>query len=163
MSSRTLVHALTSFALTLALVSGGTIAATSDAEAAARLKQRPHGQLAVPVKPGTFRVSQRFHHGHRALDFAARKGTPVRSVAYGRVVKVRKWRTSYGKHVVVRHPGGRTLSAHMSGIRVRKGQRVRPGQVLGRVGSTGNSTGPHLHFVLKKRGRTVNPAGYIWR
>lgn len=162
MNSRTILHGLASFALTLTLVGGGTIATTSDAEALARLKQRPTGQLAVPVKPGTFRVSQGFHGGHGGIDLAAPKGTPVRAVAHGRVVKVRKWRHSYGKHVVVRHPGGRTLSAHLNGIRVRKGQRVSPGQVLGRVGSTGNSTGHHLHFVLKKRGRTVNPAGYIW-
>lgn len=163
MSSRTLSHVLTSFALTVALVGGGTIATTTDAEAAARLKLRPQGQLVVPVKPGAFRVSQPFHGGHAGIDLAAPTGTPVRSVAHGRVLKVRKWRHSYGKHVVIKHPGGRSLSAHLSGIRVRKGQRVRPGQMIGRVGSTGNSTGPHLHFVLKKRGRTVNPAGYIWR
>ena len=128
----------------------------------APLARRPHGQLTVPVKPGAFRVSQPFHRWHGGIDLAAPTGTPVLAVAPGRVTKVRTWLHSYGHHVVIRHAGGRSLAAHLSSIRVRKGQRVRPGQVIGRVGSTGNSTGPHLHFVLTKRGRTVDPAGYIW-
>jgi murein DD-endopeptidase MepM/ murein hydrolase activator NlpD len=163
MNSRTILHALTTLLVTVALVGAGQLTTAPPADAAALLKQRAHGQLNAPVKPGTFRVSQRFHGGHDGIDLAAPTGTPVRAVARGRVVKVRKWRHSYGKHVVLKHRGGRSLSAHLSGIQVRKGQRIDRGQVIGRVGSTGNSTGPHLHFVLKSRGRTVDPARFFWR
>lgn len=77
-------------------------------------------------------------------------GNKVRAWRGGRVVDVTKLRSSYGKHVEVRHPGGReTLYAHLSRIRVHRGQRVRCGKTLGRVGSTGNSTGPHLHFEIQ--------------
>lgn len=162
MSFRLITNVLSTFVLALALVGGGLVVSTPQADAVALLKQRAHGQVKPPIKPGKFRISQAYHRGHGGVDFAARRGTPIRSVDSGRVVRVRKWRTSYGKHVVIKHRGGKTLSAHMSGIRVRQGQRVRRGQVIGRVGSTGNSTGPHLHFVLRKRGRAVNPAPYIW-
>lgn len=162
MLHRTLIHALTTFALALLLVGGTTVINPPQAQAAALLKQRAHGQLKTPIKAGKFRISQGYHGRHDGIDFAANSGTAIRSVAQGRVVKVRKWRTSYGKHVVIKHAGGRTLSAHMRSIRVRKGQKVRRGQVIGRVGSTGNSSGPHLHFVLSKRGRSVNPTPWIW-
>lgn len=74
-------------------------------------------------------------------------GNPVRSVGSGRVKKVKRWNYSYGHHVVI----GDKLYAHLSRITVRKGQRVRHGQMIGRVGSTGNSSGPHLHFETGRR------------
>jgi murein DD-endopeptidase MepM/ murein hydrolase activator NlpD len=162
MSHRTFTHALITFAIALLLVGGATTLTAPRADAVALLKQRAHGQLNAPIKLGKFRISQPYHGGHDGLDFAAASGTPVRSVAHGRVVKVRKWRTSYGKHVVIRHRGGKTLSAHLRSVRVHRGQKVRRGQVIGRVGSTGNSSGPHLHFVLRKHGRSVNPKPWIW-
>lgn len=132
----------------------------------ALLKQRPHGQLRLPVRPRKVHNVQRFTgrwpHGHNGVDLSAPRGTLIRSVAWGRVVEVRKWRRSYGKHVIIQHPGGRTVSAHMRGIRVREGQRVHRGQVIGSVGSTGNSTGAHLHLVLKMRGNAVNPGPFLW-
>jgi murein DD-endopeptidase MepM/ murein hydrolase activator NlpD len=78
-------------------------------------------------------------------------GNAVSAWKDGKVVSVKKLRDSYGKHIRVRHPdGSETLYAHLSRIGVRRGQRVRGGQVIGKVGSTGNSTGPHLHFEIKK-------------
>jgi murein DD-endopeptidase MepM/ murein hydrolase activator NlpD len=74
-------------------------------------------------------------------------GNPVRSVGTGRVTAVHRWNYSYGYHVVV----GDKLYAHLSRIKVNKGQRVRHGQLIGRVGSTGNSSGPHLHFESGRR------------
>jgi murein DD-endopeptidase MepM/ murein hydrolase activator NlpD len=74
-------------------------------------------------------------------------GNPVRSVGAGRVKEVHHWNYSYGHHVVI----GDKLYAHLSRIRVHKGQQVRPGQLIGRVGSTGNSSGPHLHFETGRR------------
>lgn len=79
------------------------------------------------------------------------KGNPVTAWKDGKVVSVKKMKTSYGKHIRVRHPdGSETLYAHLSRLGVRKGQRVTGGQIIGKVGSTGNSTGPHLHFEIKK-------------
>lgn len=78
-------------------------------------------------------------------------GNPVTAWKPGKVISVKKMKTSYGKHIRVRHPdGSETLYAHLSRIGVRPGQRVGGGQVIGKVGNTGNSTGPHLHFEIKK-------------
>ena len=163
MISRSITHTLTALTLALFVACASLPVTAGQASAVALLKQRANGQLNAPVKPGHFRISQSFHGGHGGIDFAAATGTPVRAVAAGRVVKVRKWRYSYGKHVVIKHRGGRTLSAHLSAIRIHQGQRLSRGQIIGHVGSTGKSTGPHLHFELKKRGRHVNPAPYIWK
>lgn len=77
-------------------------------------------------------------------------GNPVRSRWSGRVVRVRKLNYSYGWHIIVRHWNGRsTLYAHLSKILVKPGQRVQIGQLIGRVGNTGNSSGPHLHFEIR--------------
>ena len=160
MTSRTLLHVLTTLFIASALAVAGLFVALP-AEAAAPPQQGANAKMA-PVKPGKFRITQRFHAGHNGIDLAAPAGTPIRANANGRVIKVRKWAYSYGKHVVIQHRGRQTLSAHMSRIHVREGQRVRGGQMIGRVGSTGNSTGPHLHFVVEKGGRAVNPAPYIW-
>lgn len=72
-------------------------------------------------------------------------GNPVRSMGSGRVHAVKRWNYSYGHHVRI----GNKVYAHLSRIYVRKGQRVRYGQLIGRVGSTGNSSGPHLHFEIR--------------
>lgn len=77
-------------------------------------------------------------------------GRPVPSFKNGVVETVNRWNYSYGNHIIVRHPdGSRTLYAHLSGINVKPGQRVGGGQIIGRVGSTGKSTGPHLHFEIR--------------
>lgn len=100
------------------------------------------------------------HHG---TDFGARRGTPLLAVNDGRV-SYAGWMRGYGKVVKIRHAGGyESLYAHQSRIRVKRGQRVRKGQVIGYVGSTGRSTGPHLHFGLMKNGRWVNPMKVLKR
>ncbi len=96
----------------------------------------------------------RMHHG---VDIGAPWGTPVR-VASGGTVVFAGWFGGYGKLVVVDHGDGlATLYGHLSSIQVRPGQRVAPGTVVGRVGSTGYSTGPHLHFEIRVHGRPVDP------
>jgi murein DD-endopeptidase MepM/ murein hydrolase activator NlpD len=94
------------------------------------------------------------HHG---TDFGAKRGTPLLAVNAGKVSYSGRM-GGYGKVVKIRHGGGyESLYAHQSRIRVRRGQTVKRGQVIGYVGSTGRSTGPHLHFGLKKHGRWINP------
>jgi murein DD-endopeptidase MepM/ murein hydrolase activator NlpD len=97
---------------------------------------------------------QRFHAG---LDLAATFGSPIAAAADGRVVSA-GWHGGYGRLVAVMHAGGvETLYGHMSSIAARPGELVRQGQVIGYVGSSGLSTGPHLHYEVLKNGRPVNP------
>ncbi len=100
-----------------------------------------------------FRLRQ-FHQG---VDISAPMGSPVR-VAFGGLVLFTGWFGGYGKLVVVAHGDGySTLYGHLSGIDVTVGQQVTRGQVVGRVGSTGYSTGPHLHFEVRHNGKPINP------
>lgn len=97
---------------------------------------------------------------HRGVDFAAPTGTPVYAAGEGSVTFA-GWRGGYGRTVILRHAGGiSTLYAHLSTIPggIRPGARVRQGQVIGRVGSTGMSTGPHLHYEVHRNNVAVNPA-----
>ena len=94
------------------------------------------------------------HHG---TDFGARRGTPLLAVNSGKVIFSGRM-GGYGKVVKIRHDGGYiSLYAHQSRIRVKRGKYVKKGQIIGYVGSTGRSTGPHLHFGLMKNGRWINP------
>ncbi|WP_234554385.1 M23 family metallopeptidase [Thermus caliditerrae] len=102
---------------------------------------------------------QRYHTG---IDLAAPYGTPIVAAKAGQV-QVAGWSSyGYGFHVVVDHGGGvETLYAHMSRIAVRSGEWVEAGQVIGYVGSTGWSTGPHLHFEVRVGGVARNPLAYL--
>lgn len=96
---------------------------------------------------------------HRGLDFAAPKGTPVIAAADGVVVKS-SWYGDYGHYIEIQHAGGySTVYAHLNGYakHIRPGVRVAQGRTIGYVGTTGSSTGPHLHFELKKGGTQINP------
>jgi murein DD-endopeptidase MepM/ murein hydrolase activator NlpD len=123
-----------------------------------RVPRSPIG-LARPVRAGVGdRFGPRGNRFHAGLDFPARHGARVRSARSGRVVFAGWDSGGYGYLVAVRHgPRIRTRYAHLSTIRVRRGQRVAAGSLLGRVGSTGASTGPHLHFELIVRGAAVDP------
>jgi murein DD-endopeptidase MepM/ murein hydrolase activator NlpD len=96
--------------------------------------------------------------GHRAVDYAAALGTPIKSVGDGKVVSAGWSRAGYGNLVTIRHNGTYTTNyAHMSKILVKVGQSVQQGQIIGKVGSTGLSTGPHLHYEIVKNGTKINP------
>jgi murein DD-endopeptidase MepM/ murein hydrolase activator NlpD len=99
---------------------------------------------------------------HTGLDFSARAGTPVMAVGDGKVIFA-GWAGAYGKAVIVKHrKGKRTLYAHLRSIRVKRGKFVKSGKRIGRVGSTGNTTGPHLHFeVRSKKGKKLNPRPHL--
>jgi murein DD-endopeptidase MepM/ murein hydrolase activator NlpD len=105
----------------------------------------------------------RFHpiHGgqraHLGVDFAAPTGTSVRTVGDG-VVQFAGWQNGYGNFVIVQHSNNQTTAyAHLSRIDVRKGQKVSQGDFIGAVGSTGASTGPHLHFEFRDKGQHIDP------
>lgn len=97
----------------------------------------------------------RFHAG---IDIPARSGAPVAAAGSGRVVFAGASGSGWGRMVLIAHGGGvRTRYAHLSRIDVRPGQRVTTGSIVGRVGSTGEATGPHLHFEVLLRGANVDP------
>jgi len=101
-----------------------------------------------------FTGARQFHSG---LDIAAPQGTPVKAAMYGRVVTT-GYDTNSGNYIIIAHHGGyRTLYAHLDVIRVKPGTAVKTGERIGDVGSTGLSTGSHLHFSVYKNGVTVNP------
>jgi len=100
----------------------------------------------------------RFHAG---IDFSASQGTPIYAADSGRVI-FSGWYGGYGQTVIVDHGDGlSTLYAHASRLMVNEGQTVQQGQAIATVGSTGLSTGPHLHFEVRQNGNPVNPAGYL--
>ncbi len=101
----------------------------------------------------------RFHNG---LDIASPYGTFI-GAARGGVVVSTGWNGSYGKAVIIQHDNGyKTMYGHMSAIFAKQGDRVKAGKVLGRVGSTGLSTGPHLHFTLWHNDKLLNPMDVLW-
>ncbi len=101
-----------------------------------------------------FTGSRSFHTG---VDIGSSRGTPVRAAMEG-VVASTGYSTTSGNYVVIRHHSGyTTLYAHLDRIDVKAGNRVTQSTVVGAVGSTGYSTGPHLHFTVSKNGRTMNP------
>lgn len=120
------------------------------------------------------RITSRFSHNrrhpilgysrpHLGVDYGAPTGTPVKAVGDGVVIR-RGWAGGYGNQIVLKHDAGlESWYAHLSGYArgLKKGQRVRQGQVIGFVGSTGLSTGPHLDFRLKQNGKFVNPVKAI--
>lgn len=99
--------------------------------------------------------------GHKGVDLAAPTGTPIYATADGLVSKAERF-SSYGKFVSIEH-GARiqTRYAHMSRIAVSDGARVKKGDLIGYVGSTGRSTGPHLHYEVRIDGEAVNPVPYM--
>jgi|TARA_B100000795_G_C22804699_1_gene444062 murein DD-endopeptidase MepM/ murein hydrolase activator NlpD len=100
---------------------------------------------------------------HTGVDFTAKKGTDIFASGDGVVSNVKKSYTGYGQHVIIDHGFGyKTLYAHMSAFKVRKGQKVKRGDVIGLVGNTGTSTGAHLHYEVIRDGRKIDPANFFF-
>ena len=100
---------------------------------------------------------------HEGMDFTAKTGTPIYATGDGVVAKADNTASGYGNHIVIRHGFGyETLYAHLSKYKARAGQRVKRGDVIGYVGSTGRSEGPHLHYEVHKDGKVVNPLNFYY-
>lgn len=122
------------------------------------------GGWRTPLNRGTYRVGGGVgsYPGHTGQDLPAPTGTGVYAARTGRVSRAMTMRGSYGNHVYIDHGGGwQTRYAHLSRRFVSAGQVVPAGRRIGNVGSTGNSTGPHLHFELRRAGRVLSPRSYI--
>jgi Meckel syndrome type 1 protein len=143
----------------------GTRTATVDeAEASAPVSTAAGCATTRPVsgvRTGSF-GENRGTHAHAGVDIAAPTGTAVRAASCGTVTTAGMTSGGYGNLVCIEHEGGRTTCyAHLSQILAKRGQTVEAGQVIGRVGSTGRSTGPHLHFEVRVSGRAVDPTPYL--
>ncbi len=98
---------------------------------------------------------------HPGIDFRGQYGDAARCTANGKVVSA-GWMGGYGNCVRIAHANGyETLYGHLSHIEVREGQQVTAGQVIGKVGSTGRSTGTHLHYEVRKNGKAINPISFL--
>jgi murein DD-endopeptidase MepM/ murein hydrolase activator NlpD len=115
------------------------------------------------IWPIAGRVSQEYgHNGHPGIDIFAPEGTPIWAAKGGVVISAGMNNGGYGNLVLIDNGGGIvTAYAHQSRILVSVGQSVSQGQTIGLEGSTGNSTGPHLHFEVRVNGSTVNPRNYL--
>lgn len=112
--------------------------------------------IQYPVQEGY--ISQGYSIFHPALDFAAPYGTEIKPIKNGVVEDISRSRVGYGNAVIISHGGGIvSLYAHLSKINVSKGDKVTVFDTIGNVGTTGHSTGPHLHIEIRKNGIPINP------
>ena len=119
---------------------------------------QPFGCTAFALEPADAACPS--GHFHAGVDLSAALGTPVSSVTAG-VAEVVADRGGYGLHVLVAADGVTVLYGHLSAALVLPGAWVPAGALIGRVGSTGNSTGPHLHFEVRRQGRPVDPTPWL--
>jgi len=100
---------------------------------------------------------------HTGMDFSAKTGTEIYATGDGVISKIRRSKRGYGNHVKINHGFGyETLYAHMSKYIVKRGQKVKRGEVIGYVGSTGTSVAPHLHYEVHKDKRRINPVNFYY-
>ncbi|MBI2258470.1 MAG: M23 family metallopeptidase [Flavobacteriia bacterium] len=98
---------------------------------------------------------------HSGVDFEGKIGDAIKATASG-VITIASYHYGYGQCVVIKHKNGyETLYGHLSKIRVRLGQKVKTNQIIGDLGSTGRSTGPHLHYEVRYLGKPLNPAQFL--
>ena len=114
------------------------------------------------VWPAAGKITQGFAWYHKGLDIANKEGPPVVAADSGRVIAVLSTRYGYGNHIIIDHGNGfQTLYAHLSGFRVEVGQNVAKGSIIGIMGSTGRSTGTHLHFEIRQNGVALPPLNFL--
>lgn len=140
------------------IIPGGEVAPVAPSVKKTSVGAAPYLGGSGPAQPGYYsnpvpgtRVTQGLH-GHNGIDFGAPRGTPIHAAADGVVIIAKNggWNGGYGNYIVVTHANGtQTLYSHMSNVIAYSGQPVSSGQVIGYVGSTGRSTGAHLHFEVR--------------
>lgn len=138
---------------------GGTVSTSSSSNASVML-----GSLSFRRPLNSSRISAGYlgYPGHRGIDFPSPQGTPVMAAEAGTVTTVLYSNKSYGNRVIIDHGNGiSTLYGHNSTISVSLGQRVSKGQTIAGVGSTGRSTGNHVHFEIRINGKPINPTSYV--
>lgn len=121
-----------------------------------------NGKITTPYKKLGKMWSKGYHTG---VDFAVPVGTPIIAVADGKIENA-NWGKSYGVQLVQSVPGGWVIYAHLSSADVKPGTMVKKGQVIGKSGNTGNSSGPHLHFEMRSAirwsaGQDIDPAAIL--
>jgi murein DD-endopeptidase MepM/ murein hydrolase activator NlpD len=116
------------------------------------------GSKSVPSgRPVTGRLSQHYHSGHNGLDIAIPVGTPIQTTMDGQVIHAGWNNQGYGNLVIVENGEYRTYYAHLSSIPVSVGETVQAGTTIGLSGNTGNSTGPHLHYEIRRNKVAIDP------
>lgn len=114
------------------------------------------------VWPAQGRITQQFVWYHPGLDIANKEGPVVVAADSGKVISVLSYNYGYGNHVIVDHGNGfTTLYAHLANFRVQQGQTIAKGAPIGVMGSTGRSTGTHLHFEIRQNGKALSPLNYL--
>ena len=107
-----------------------------------------------------FTKKRRFHYG---MDFTAKKGTPIYATGNGRIKRADHRSSGYGNHIRIDHGFGYvSLYAHLSKFNVRRGQKVKRGDIIGYVGNSGRSVGPHLHYEIFKDNKKINPLNFYY-
>jgi murein DD-endopeptidase MepM/ murein hydrolase activator NlpD len=146
----------------LQAVSAELAARIQAAQAHSTVQRTGSGQLSWPVSaPITSPFGWRWGRMHEGIDLGAAYGTPIAAAGSGTVIYA-GWLGGYGNLTVIDHGGGlATAYGHQSRIAVSVGQQVAGGEIIGYVGSTGHSTGPHLHFEVRVNGQAVDPLGYL--
>lgn len=144
-------------------------------ETIAKIKEQKRKERAtisgvyIAVVPVQGNITSRFgsreairDHSHKGLDIAAKTGTPIKAAADGKI-KYADTMSGYGNLIIIDHGNGiTTYYGHCSKLYKKEGQKVKAGDVIAAVGNTGNSTGSHLHFEIRKNGVYVNPAKYLY-
>jgi murein DD-endopeptidase MepM/ murein hydrolase activator NlpD len=133
------------------LTSSGTATKDSSISGSLGSKLQPSG---LPV---TGRLTQQYHSGHNGLDIAIPVGTPIQTTMDGQVVHAGWNNQGYGNLVIVENGEYRTYYAHLSSIPVSVGETVQAGSTIGLSGNTGNSTGPHLHYEIRRNKVAIDP------
>ena len=155
---------------TFALVAGQNLVIPDGVMPEAQPVYSPQTIAQVGIVPGNGQfiwpiqgiITQRPVSYHMAVDIANNSLPPIAAADSGKVVSVERQKYGYGWHVIIDHQNGyQTLYAHMSDIYVSEGQGVSKGSIIGRVGTTGRSSGPHLHFEVRKNGVLLNPLSFL--
>lgn len=143
---------------------------TKKVEEKEKIKSATLDGVYFSVKPVTGNITSRFganesirDHTHRGMDIAAPNGTPIKAAADG-TITYSGWMGGYGYLIIISHGNGiQTYYGHCSKLYYSKGEEVKAGDVIAAVGTTGYSTGNHLHFEIRKNGVQINPQRYLYK